>query len=100
MKILAFYKVGNVLGWERDEFECLDDDLAFKRLFENREELGARFYNLDYDITDPKSRDIYGIGSTNDFETDFNDELFDGGYWTVVLAVSSTFVRKVVNYGR
>ena len=101
MTILALYKVDNALGWERDatELACVSDDLAFKRMFNNREELDARFYNMDHcNYGDPL--DQFGILNADDFVTDYNDELYDGGWWTLVFHVDDEFVKEVVTYGR
>lgn len=98
MTILVFYPVDNDLGWERDadQVACLDDDMAFKKMWEERDGLEARFYNMDTkSYSDPL--DQYGIRNAADFEEDYNDEELDGGnWWSKVLLVSEIFVKHVI----
>ena len=94
------YPVGNDLGWERDPIElcCLSDNMAFKKMYVNRAKLEATFYNMDHcNYGDPLSQ--YGIYNADDFETDYNDELYDEddcGYWIRVFHCDEDFVKKVV----
>lgn len=101
MTILAFYPVDNDLGWDRypNEIYLLEPDMAFKKMWEERDALDAHFYNMDtrgYD--DPLEQ--YGLLNATDFETDYNDELYDGGFWVQVFVVDRSFVEEVVSYGR
>lgn len=92
MTILVFYPVENVLGWERHDFDCMDDETAFKVLWEHGDKVYARFY----DMTQRKSGDFYYMGTPDDFETDYNDEELDGGWWCKSLHVSTDFVKQIV----
>ena len=97
MTILAFYKVGNKLGWERDHFDIGSHEDNFRDLWKNRVALGAHFY----DIESFRYDDAYGTGqhllNGDDFELDYNDELLDdGGYWVKVLHLPSDYVREVI----
>ena len=97
MTIIVFYPVDNALGWERDpdEISCLEPEMAFKKMWEEQDGLDAHFYNMDtrkYD--DPLGQD--GMLNAADFETDYNDEIYDGGWWCQVFVVDREFVKQVV----
>ena len=99
MVILAFYPVSNDLNWERHEFDGVTDEVAFKQLWDNFEVVGVRMFDMESHIGD---RDTYGIGpwmmpDSDDFEEDYNNEDFDGGWWCKVLHVPSDFVRETIN---
>ena len=102
MTILAFYPVDNDLGWDRcpSEILCLEQDMAFKKMWEEREGLDARFY----DMSTRSYSDRFGqLGFLNaaDFETDCNDEVLDiSGSWCWVFTLGEDWVWEVVNYGR
>ena len=101
MIILAFYPVDNDLGWDRnpDQLACLEQDVAFKKMWEERDGLGARFYHMDTkDYGDPFGQ--HGIMNADDFEENYNDEELDGGWWSIVFHVNGDFVKEVVGYGR
>lgn len=78
-RILAFYKVGNSLGYGRHQFDGFpggeyhtDEEMdAMLRKLPDDE---VKFYNLD----DPRDFDGDFMGG---FIDDFNDEEFDGGWW-------------------
>ena len=100
MTIIVFYPVDNALGWERDprEISLLEPNIAFKKMWEERDGLDAHFYNMDTrSYRDPL--DGYGLLNAADFETDYNDELYDGGFWVQVFIVDRAFVKEVVSYG-
>ena len=93
MTILAFWSVDSEI--ERHEFDYGNDEEAFLRLWENQGEWDARFYNMD---TDSYS-DLfghYGILNASDFEEDYNNEEYDGGWWTKVLHLSEEYVKQVI----
>jgi len=90
MTILALYPVDNDLGWDRDACACLDDDMAFKKIWEEREGLDAHFYQMD--TKSYSSRLLNGA----EFENDYNDEYYDGGFWCKVLIVDDKFVGSIL----
>ena len=95
MTILAFYPVENELGWERHEFDCLDDDICFKKMWVNRNEIEVRFFNMDTKkYSDPRVQD--GLLNADEFEEDYNNEDFDGGWWVKALIVDELFVNDVI----
>lgn len=71
------------------------DSIIFEELWRRRESLGAHFYDMD---------DRYGfrgelneyLGSSDDFETDYNNELFDGGYWCKVVHLLPSVVKDII----
>ena len=81
MTIIAFYPVGNALGWGRDADELCspNDDTNFKNLWENREKLGARIYSPE---GSPAVRELYTLDELVD---DYNNEDYDGGWWMVTM---------------
>lgn len=92
MIILALYPVDNSLGWERHEFDCLDDDMTFKKMWEEQDGLEAHFYQMD-------SKSYSGrLLNGAEFEEDYNDEYYDGGFWCKVLIVDDEFAKKVIEY--
>ena len=95
MTILVFYPVENALGWERHDFDCMADDAAFKVLWANQDKLYARFYDMDSHYGDRGELDQY-IRNADDFETDYNDEELDGGWWCKSLHVPTDFVKQIV----
>ena len=96
MTILALYPVNNDLGWGREDFENMPHNDAFNVLWWNRYRLGARFYNVESFTED----DIYElsqyIGNADDFETDYNDEELDGGWWCKALLIPSDKVKEII----
>lgn len=94
MKILAFWSVDS--EFERDAFECMPAVDAFDLLWHKRDELNARFYDLDarlYNDSDWQN----GIGSISDFEDDYNDEILDGGMWCKMLYINKEDVKLTIN---
>ena len=101
MTILAFYPVDNALGWDRfpAELGCLEQDMAFKKMWFERDGLDAKFYDMGHkDYGDKLGQ--YGIKNADEFEDDYNDEDLDGGFWVKVFIVDRAFVEEVVSYGR
>lgn len=96
MTILVFWKVGNDLGIERNELDLISHEEALKKLWDNQEELDARFYDLESFTGD----DAYGlhnhIGNADDFEVDYNDEVLDGGWWCKALLIPSDEVKGIL----
>ena len=100
MTILAFYPVDNDLGWDRcpSEILCLEQDMAFKKMWKERDGLDARFYDMSHkDYGDSLGQ--YGIKNADEFEDDYNNEDYDGGFWVQVFVVDRAFVEEVVSYG-
>lgn len=95
MTILAFWKVGD-LDFERHTFDCMTHEDAFRILWENREKIDAKFYDVESFTLD----DAYGLhqymGNADDLETDYNDELLDGGHWCKALLIPSDDVRVIL----
>ena len=85
--ILAFYSVDS--SYDRDIFNCYDTtkkedclEIYGDLLKEGR----VRFYDVG---------DKYDIVA---LETDYNDELLDGGYWMIVLyAINNDIVNEHFN---
>ena len=76
---LAFYKVENSLGLERNSFDCEESEKIMETL--------AQLPDGECKVYD-MSR--YGYGkepgpNAADFETDYNDEELDGGWWCIVI---------------
>lgn len=71
---LAFYKVDNSKGYERNTFDMLCDRPEVIREMLSRlsdEELSMYDMNDKYDV--------------RDFEEDYNNEVIDGNWWCVVI---------------
>jgi len=97
MTILAFWKVGD-FDFERHTFDdCLHEE-AFRKLWESRNLIDARFYDVESFTLD----DAYGLhnymGNADDLEEDYNDEILDGGYWMKALLIPSDTVKEII-YG-
>lgn len=102
MTILAFWSVDlGDLDIERHTLDDMSDLDAFDILWHKRDELNARFYDMEshYGAKDP-----YGLGydpwiaDSDQFQEDYNDEeLDDGGWWTKVLHIPSDDVKLVIN---
>ena len=94
MRLLVFWSVSS--DYDRDDFDLGTEVDAFKSLWGKREDIGARFYDLD-----AKSYNDclyqYGIMSVPDLEDDYNNEDLDGGYWCKVLNVPTKKVYEVIN---
>lgn len=94
MTILAFWEVGSY-DVERRTLDNVSDVEAFDILWHKRDELDARFYNMDTSsYSDPFGQ--YGILNASDFEEDYNNEELDGGQWTKVMRIDEEDVRKIV----
>ena len=82
--IIAFYKVGNSLDYERHSFDALCDEP--EKVLEMLKKLPDEELKI-YDANN------YGYAhriqpNLADFEDDYNDEELDGGWWSVVLKLS------------
>lgn len=79
--IIAFFRVDNSKNYDRDEFNGWSKEETLQALNELPED-EVRIYNFDF----------YGysglagmVQNASDFEQDYNDEILDGGWWTVVV---------------
>ena len=81
--IIAFYKVGNSLNYERHTFDNLfDQPEKILEMLNKLSEEEVRIYEVDkYDLQSKTT-------NLADFEQDFNDEMLDNGWWNVVLQCS------------
>lgn len=95
MTILVFYPVDNVLGWEREDFDCMSDKDAFNILWNNGDSVYARFYDIESHCGDRGELDQY-IRNADDFQTDYNDEELDGGWWCKTLHVPTDYVKQII----
>lgn len=95
MTILAFWAVGNY-EVERHTLDDVSDLDAFDILWHKRDELNARFYNMDTSsYSDPFGQ--YGILNASDFVEDYNNEELDGGQWTRVIRLDKYDVKQIIN---
>lgn len=81
MKIaIAFYRVDNSLGYDRNEFDAVydkpDEIMRMLRLLPEEE---WRYY----DLSKANGNDM--VMDAEDLVNDYNDELLDGGWWSVLL---------------
>ena len=70
--ILAFYKVGNSLNYERHTFDVwCDRPHVIKEMLSSLSDEELRMYDMDnpYDV--------------ENFVEDYNDEVLDNGWWCV-----------------
>lgn len=89
MTILAFWKVGGG-EVERHTLDVVSHEEAFDILWHNRDKLEAHFYDIEY-----KGYDRH-ILNASEFEDDYNDELYDDGYWVKVLHIPSDDVKRIM----
>lgn len=76
--LLVFYKVDS--KFERHSFDNLDTT----NKDEAKQILKQVLTTEDHFIYDFNGKGLY-CGNAYDFETDYNDELLDGGYWSIVI---------------
>ena len=77
---LVFFAVNNSLELGRHSFDCVEDDSKVMETLSQLKEGEVRVYDMSH----------YGYGkepspNAADFETDYNDEILDGGWWCIVL---------------
>lgn len=77
--LLAFYKVDNSLGYERNTFNMNTPETILEKLSELPED--------EVHIYDPNHYGYGDVPAPNlaDFEQDYNDEVLDGGWWCIVI---------------
>lgn len=78
--IIAFYKVDNSLNYGRYEFDCNRPETIIEKL-QRLPESEVKFYNADQYSWQSREPSLV------DFETDYNDEELDGGWWCIVLNI-------------
>lgn len=102
MTILAFWSVtAGGYDLERHSLDGESHEDAFRILWENRNKIQARFYDIESNRED----NPYGINElldADDFEEDYNNEYLDGGMWCKALLVSSDKVKQIIeeSYGK
>lgn len=89
MTILVFWSVGSY-EIERHTLDDVSDEEAFDILWHKRDELDARFYDIEYDGYDRH------MLNGSEFEQDYNDELLDGGKWVKVLHIDEEYVKQIM----
>lgn len=92
MIILCLWAVDSI-EFDRSWSEVESDEYVFTELWVHRETLGAHFYRMDVQFDNSSRNDI---GAASDFETDYNDEYFDGGFWCKVCFVADEVVERVI----
>jgi len=80
-KYLAFYKVGNSLGYERHTFDRIDDNKEILNMLNKLPDDELHIYDI--------SHSGYGTPSLSiaDLVEDYNNEELDGGWWVVYFAL-------------
>jgi hypothetical protein len=74
--ILAFYEVGNSLGYERHTFdEMYDNPKKIKEMLSKLPDNERKMYDLKDD------------SDASIFQDDYNDEELDGGWWCVLIGI-------------
>lgn len=92
MTILAFWPVDSY-EIERHTLDNVSDLEAFSTLWKQKDELDVRFF----DMTNRKRGDFYYMGTPEDFEQDYNDEVFDLGWWCKVLNINEEDVKQIIS---
>lgn len=77
---IAFYKVNNSLNYGRHEFDQFcDQPQKVLEMLQRLPEDEVKFYDADQYSWQSKEPTL------SDFETDYNDEELDGGWWCIVI---------------
>lgn len=80
---IVFYKVNNSLNYGRHEFDGYSDKpKEILDMLQKLPEEEVKFYDSDQYSWQTKEPTLA------DFETDYNDEELDGGWWCIVLPIS------------
>ena len=78
--LLAFYKVNNALKYERHTFDYIYDKP--EEILEKLRKLPEEEYKI-YDLSTTSTSVMhYTLG---DFVEDYNDEILDGGWWSIII---------------
>lgn len=94
MLVLVFWEVGSY-EVKRHTLDNVSDTEALDIFWHKRDELRARFYNMDTSsYSDPFGQ--YGILNASDFEEDYNNADLDDGYWTKVIRLDEAYVQQIV----
>ena len=73
-RLLVFVPVDNDREIDRGVLESMSDKEIWEMLPDN-----SQVYDLD------KRQSRQGFAGLDDFVTDYNDEVFDGGWWSTIL---------------
>lgn len=82
-RLLVFVPVDNDREIDRSVLESLTDKEVWEMLPAN-----SQVYDLDKKVS-PQ-----GFAGMMDFVTDYNDEIFDGGWWSTVLELDDDVVMN------
>lgn len=94
MTILALWEVGDE-DFTAYSLESESDENAFALLWKNKNRVDANFYNMDTkSYSDPLGQ--YGIMNADEFQRDYNDCMYDGEHWCIVLELVTFDIRKIV----
>lgn len=77
--MLAFYRVDNSIGYDRQSFDLIydkPDEILEKLDMLNDDEW--RLYDMSY-------CEDKGIYNALDFQENYNDEILDGGWWCIII---------------
>ena len=77
---LAFYKVSNSKDYERHTFDYIYDKP--QEILKMLRKLKSDEWIM-YDLTETSRSTMYP--TLGDFEEDYNDEMLDGGWWSVII---------------
>lgn len=94
MTILCLWSV-DLTEFDRVWSEQNSDSIIFEALWQRRESLNAHFYDMDDRYGHRGKLNEY-ICSSDEFETDYNDELFDGGHWCKVVHLLPSVVKTII----
>ena len=94
MTILCLWSA-NSDRFNRTWLEENSDTIIFETLWKKREALGAHFYDMDDRYGSRGELNQY-LGSSDEFETDYNDELFDGGHWSKVVHLLPSVIKEII----
>lgn len=83
--VLAFYAVSNGGNFERHSFDSVTDFDACKALL-SLDTSECNMYCMD--------ADLQMLNDRREFETDYNDESLDGGYWCKAMHLTSDEIKE------
>lgn len=103
MTILAFWSVtAGGYDFERHSLDGESHEDAFRILWENRNKIQARFYDIEsFDHSDSYGF-FFDLPNADNFEEDYNNEYLDGGKWCKALLIPSDKVKQIIeeSYGK
>lgn len=83
------------MRFDRSWLENSSSSIIFEELWKHREIINARFYDLDDRYGHRGELNQY-LCSADEFETDYNDEVFDGGHWCKVVHLLPSIVKDII----